>query len=101
MKNEPASRTTALLDITAVAERLGVSVHHVRRLVAERRMPYLEWGHLLRFDPEDLQQWIDAARVDSDALPSHTHIGRHRGPAVGTRSFGGPPVRPHTQGGRR
>ena len=33
-----------LLDITEVADVLGVSVRHVRRLVFERRMPYLKCG---------------------------------------------------------
>jgi excisionase family DNA binding protein len=38
-------------------------VRYVRRLVAERRIPYVKFGHLLRFDPVDLEEWIDAARV--------------------------------------
>ena len=52
-----------LLDIDQVAEHLGVSVRHVRRLVFERRIPYLKWGHLLRFDPTDVAAWLDAQRV--------------------------------------
>ena len=51
-----------LVDIEAVAARLGVSVRHVRRLVAERRIPYLKWGHLLRFDPVDIEAWLTRAR---------------------------------------
>ncbi len=35
---------------------------HVRRLVAERRIPFLKWGHLLRFDPMEIQAWIDGFR---------------------------------------
>ena len=54
-----------LIDIDGVAELLGVSVRHVRRLVAERRIPFVKWGHLLRFDPNDLAVWIDSIRVDS------------------------------------
>ena len=56
---QPASD---LIDITAVAQRLGVQVRHVRRLVHERRIPYIKWGHLLRFDPADIDAWIDQAR---------------------------------------
>jgi excisionase family DNA binding protein len=52
-----------LLDISGVAERLGVEVRHVRRLVAERRIPFVKWGHLLRFDPAEIDRWIDQARV--------------------------------------
>ncbi len=51
-----------LIDIEAVAVRLGVPVRHVRRLVAERRIPYLKWGHLLRFDPVDIEAWLARAR---------------------------------------
>jgi excisionase family DNA binding protein len=51
-----------LLDIAALAEHLGVDVRHVRRLVAERRIPYIKWGHLLRFDPTEIAEWIDQNR---------------------------------------
>jgi len=51
-----------LLDLPAVAERLGVNHRHIRRLVVERRIPYVKWGHLLRFDPAELEAWLDRAR---------------------------------------
>lgn len=51
-----------LKDITWLAERLGVSVRHVRRLVQERRIPFLKWGHLLRFDPDDIDDWLAGHR---------------------------------------
>ncbi len=51
-----------LLTIVEVADALGVDVRHVRRLVHERRIPFIKWGHLLRFDPVDLTEWIDAYR---------------------------------------
>jgi excisionase family DNA binding protein len=54
---------TALIDLPAVAERLGVNERHVRRLVAERRIPFLKWGHLLRFDPDEIDEWLQGARV--------------------------------------
>ena len=52
----------SLMDLPAVAERLGVNHRHVRRLVAERRIPFLKWGHLLRFDPHEIEVWLDGAR---------------------------------------
>ena len=52
----------ALIDLPAVAERLGVNQRHIRRLVAERRIPFLKWGHLLRFDPDEIEAWLDQAR---------------------------------------
>lgn len=51
-----------LLTIAEVAEALGVDVRHVRRLVHEKRIPYIKWGHLLRFDPTDIAAWVDAYR---------------------------------------
>jgi len=53
-----------------VARRLGLKERHVRRLVAERRIPLIKWGHLLRFDPDEIEHWIDEARRapgDSDS----------------------------------
>jgi excisionase family DNA binding protein len=52
-----------LIDIEAVAGRLGVGVRHVRRLVAERRIPYIKWGHLVRFDPVEVAAWVERSRV--------------------------------------
>lgn len=53
------------MSIDEVAGHLGVTVRHVRRLVAERRIPYLKWGHLLRFDPEELSDWLESQRVEA------------------------------------
>ncbi len=51
-----------LMDLAGVARRLGVNQRHIRRLVAERRIPYLKWGHLLRFDPVEIAAWLEQAR---------------------------------------
>lgn len=51
-----------LLDVAAVADHLGVNHRHIRRLVAERRIPYIKWGHLLRFDADEIARWIDDNR---------------------------------------
>jgi excisionase family DNA binding protein len=55
----------SLLTIEQVAQRLGVNVRHVRRLVAERRIPYTKWGKLLRFDSAAIEQWIDSCTVEA------------------------------------
>ena len=57
-----SSNREPLMDIKQVAERLGVEVRHVRRLVHERRIPFIKWGHLLRFDPVEIEVWIEANR---------------------------------------
>ncbi len=45
-----------------LAQHLGVTPRHVRRLIAERRIPYLKWGRLIRFDPDEIADWLDSAR---------------------------------------
>ena len=56
----------SLMDLPAVAERLGVNQRHIRRLVAERRIPFIKWGHLLRFDPDEIDQWLAQSRVPAE-----------------------------------
>ncbi len=53
-----------LIDIVTLADHLGVDVRHVRRLVAERRVPFIKWGHLLRFDPVEISAWLAENRHD-------------------------------------
>jgi excisionase family DNA binding protein len=52
-----------LLDIEGVAELLHISTRHVRRLVFERRIPYLKVGSRVRFDRAEVASWIDTLRV--------------------------------------
>lgn len=52
-----------LLDIAQLAERLGVTERFVRRLVEERRIPFLKIGKFVRFDPADIDRWIALQRV--------------------------------------
>jgi excisionase family DNA binding protein len=54
---------TELIDIEALAAWLGVEVVFVRRLVAERRIPFLKIGKFVRFDPSEVVEWIDGQRV--------------------------------------
>ncbi len=60
--NSGAGKLPRLLTIGELADYLGVTERHVRRLVAERRIPFVKWGHLLRFDPHEIAAWLDRAR---------------------------------------
>lgn len=66
--------TRTLLDIDELADRLGVTERFVRRLVEERRIPFLKIGKFVRFDPDDVERWINNQRVrqasDSRVLAS-------------------------------
>ena len=48
-----------LLTIEQLAEHLGVTRHHVRRLLAEKRVPYFKWRSFIRFDPAEIGAWLD------------------------------------------
>jgi excisionase family DNA binding protein len=63
-----AKEVPRLLDVAGLAERLGVTERHVRRLVAERRIPFLKWGRLLRFDPCEIAAFLDDARVPARSV---------------------------------
>lgn len=53
-----------LLSVDDVAERLGVPTRFVRRLVDERRIPFCKIGRYVRFDPDDVEQFIADGRID-------------------------------------
>ena len=54
-----------LLDVDQAAAHLAVTPRFIRRLVAQRRVPYLKVGRFIRFDVADLDDWLDACRVES------------------------------------
>ena len=58
-----SDRIPQLLSIEELAARLGITVRHVRRLVAEKRVPYYKGGRLVRFDPAESTQWLESRRV--------------------------------------
>jgi excisionase family DNA binding protein len=51
-----------LMSIDQLAQRLGITIRHVRRLVADRRIPYIKVGKLVRFDSEEIAQWLNGQR---------------------------------------
>ena len=63
---DPRPNTTlpTLVDIDTVAGHLGVSVRHIRRLIDERRIPFVKVGRHVRFDVEAIAEWVDAHRTD-------------------------------------
>jgi excisionase family DNA binding protein len=70
-----------LLTMDQLAEHLGVTPRHVRRLVDERRVPFLRVGRFIRFDPAEIGEWLDSRRVPVFALPDvHGHTAALRCP---------------------
>ena len=57
--------TKRLLDIDDAADYLNVSPRFIRRLIAQRRINYLKIGKFVRFDQDELDDWVQAQRVDA------------------------------------
>ena len=64
-----------LLSVEQAAERLGTSVRFVRRLVFQRRIPYVKLGRHVRITGRDLDAFIAAGRVDVGELPATARKG--------------------------
>ena len=75
MHDTPGPPLPELLDITQIAKHLGVQPRHVRRLVHERRIPYVKWGHLIRFDPADVANWL---AINRRPAIKHPDVGSRR-----------------------
>lgn len=56
-----------LLTVEEAAERLGVDVRFVRRLIAERRIRYFKIGRHVRLAAGDLDEFVVAAAIDPRA----------------------------------
>lgn len=51
-----------LITIEQLAERLGVTVRFVRRLVAEKRIPHHKLGKPVRFAEDEIAEWLETTR---------------------------------------
>ena len=54
----------SLLTPQEAANRLGTSLRFVRRIVAERRIAFVKVGRHVRFDPADVDAFIESGRVE-------------------------------------
>ena len=64
---ESAVTRRKLLSIVEAAEYLSTSVRFVRDRRADGQVPAVKLGGLLRFDPEDLDRYLNMCRE----LPAH------------------------------
>lgn len=64
------------LTVREAAAYLNVTERYMRRLVAERRVAYHKLGRLLRFRPSDLDQLLQAGRIEPP--PTHPLLERRR-----------------------
>jgi excisionase family DNA binding protein len=59
----------SLLTPQEAADRLGTSLRFVRRLIFERRIPFIRVGRHVRIAASDLDAFIAAGRVEAGSLP--------------------------------
>lgn len=58
-----------LLTVDQAATYLSTTPRFIRRLVAEKRIPYVKLGAHLRLDKDDLDRFVDAGRVHPQTPP--------------------------------
>jgi excisionase family DNA binding protein len=64
-ESTPTRERRPPLDVADAAIYVGTTERHLRRLVSERRIPFLKLaGSKIRFLPDDLDQCLDAQRVE-------------------------------------
>jgi excisionase family DNA binding protein len=59
-----------LLSLQEAADRLGTSLRFVRRLVFERRIPFIKVGRHVRIATSDLDAFIAAGRIEAAPVPA-------------------------------
>lgn len=59
----PATTTGELLTVEQAADYLNITDHFVRRLIRERRIPFLKVGRLVRLRRTDLDDYLAACAV--------------------------------------
>lgn len=68
----PDSQSPFLLwDVNDAAAATGISVRYLRRLIAERRIPVVRIGRLVRIRPDDLRRLIE-----DNTRPAEMRAGR-------------------------
>lgn len=51
-----------LLDVTQLASVLNISPKTLYDWVHKEKIPYVKLGHLIRFDCEDIREWIKSRK---------------------------------------
>lgn len=68
MTTESQTEHRRLLNVEETAEYLNVSVRFVRDRRRDGQLPAIKLGGLLRFDPGDLDRYIEACREGVSAV---------------------------------
>lgn len=57
------------LSVKELAEKLAVKESWLRSQVFKRNIPFIKIGALIRFDPEEVSQWINSKKVNPQEIP--------------------------------
>lgn len=52
-----------LIDVATLAEHLGLTERTIRRKVADGEIPHYKLGNSIRFDPVEIEAWLQACCV--------------------------------------
>ncbi len=62
----PISQTSPLLDAEQAAKLLGVPPSWLLAQARKHRVPHHRLGHYVRFDPDELIQWVRDSEIPPD-----------------------------------
>ncbi|KPJ58517.1 MAG: hypothetical protein AMJ46_14060 [Latescibacteria bacterium DG_63] len=58
-----------LLNKRQVADCLGVELYTMDAWVSQRRIPYIKLGRSVRFDPSEIEAWLEEKKVEPMSAP--------------------------------
>lgn len=70
-------QTKKWLTVEGAADYLGLKKSTIYAYIHERKLPYYKRGHIVRFKVEELDEWMEASRVES--LQEHIQNQLHKG----------------------
>jgi len=62
-----------LIGFEEVAELTSMPESSIRKMVTAKRIPCVRLGKHVRFDPEDIEEWIERNKVGSGDAVGATH----------------------------
>lgn len=55
-----------LLDVTQLSKEINISPSGIYTWVSFKKIPYIKIGRTIRFDSEEIKQWLEARKVQPD-----------------------------------
>ena len=62
--NQPTSREFELIDAKQASAILGIPYTWLLAQARARAIPHHRLGHYVRFNPDDLEEWLAETRID-------------------------------------